>query len=187
MPFTRRQLLAGSLGLTAWSEIAAAQQHAHTAVQAAIPPKLQSFDAESAAEIDAIVAQILPSGDGPGAREAGVIYFIDRALATFDADKKEAYQKGMAEFQEMRRKLFPASSSVVALSNDQQIELIRALEKSEFFEVLRTHTMLGFLGNPSYGGNRNQVGWRHIGFENRMAFEAPFGYYDAEARKGTLE
>ena len=28
-------------------------------------------------------AQIVPSDDTPGAREAGVIYFIDRALATF--------------------------------------------------------------------------------------------------------
>ncbi len=38
--------------------------------------------------------------------------------------------------------------------------------------------MYGFLGNPSYGGNRDHVGWKLIGFEDRMAFQPPFGYYD---------
>ncbi len=44
--------------------------------------------------------------------------------------------------------------------------------------------LLGFLGDPSYGGNRDHVGWRHIGFDDRMAFTPPFGFYDAETGKG---
>ena len=35
-----------------------------------------------AAEIEAIAARIIPSDATPGAREAGVVYFIDRALST---------------------------------------------------------------------------------------------------------
>jgi gluconate 2-dehydrogenase gamma chain len=183
VPITRRDLLAGSLGLTAWADIAAAQQHAQAAVQSSTPVKFEALDALSAKEIEALTAQIVPSDDSPGAREAGVVYFIDRALATFESDKKEIYRKGMADFQGLRRRLFPASTSIAALSAKDQMTLLHAMEKSEFFEVLRTHTMYGYLGHPSYGGNRGEAGWRLIGFENSMAFEPPFGYYDAEESK----
>src|SRR5271166_2073860 len=94
---TRRLWLSQCVGMAALAEIAAAQQHAHEAVQSSTPPPFQTLDAASAAEIDAITSQILPSTDGPGAREAGVIYFIDRALSTFDAHLREAYRTGMAE------------------------------------------------------------------------------------------
>ncbi len=141
------------------AEVAAAQQHAHEAVQSASPPSFQTLDPVTAAEIDAIVAQIVPSTDGPGAHEAGVIYFIDRALSTFDADLHEAYRAGMAQVQQKRKEMFPGSASIAALSSEQQIQLIHAIEHTEFFELLRTHTINGFLGNPSYGGNRDHIGW----------------------------
>jgi gluconate 2-dehydrogenase gamma chain len=160
------------------ADIAAAQQHAHEAVQSSAPPAFQTLDPATAAEIDAITAQIIPSSDGPGAHEAGIIYFIDRALSTFDADLREAYRTGVAEVQQKRREMFPGSSSIAALTSDQQIQLIHAIETTDFFELLRTHTMYGFLGNPSYGGNRDRIGWKLIGFEDRMAFQPPFGYYD---------
>lgn len=187
MDLTRRHYLLGSAGLAAWAEIAEAQQHAHESVALPTAPRLETLDPATAADVAAIANQIIPSNDGPGAREAGVIYFIDRALSTFDSDKREVYQKGMQAVREQRAKMFPNSTSIAALAPEQQIELIHAIETSEFFELLRTHTVLGFLGPPSYGGNRNQVGWKHIGFEDRMAFEPPFGYYDAEYRKAEKE
>jgi gluconate 2-dehydrogenase gamma chain len=173
MRINRREWLLGSLGAAFWAEVAGAQQNG----------KLTVLDAATAREVDAITAQILPSDDGPGAREAGVLYFIDRALSTFDSDKREDYRKGMPAFQQAREKLFARSTSIAALSGPDQIALLRSLETSPFFELLRTHTMLGFLGNPSYGGNRNGVGWAHIGFEHRMAWSPPFGYYDGEGGK----
>jgi gluconate 2-dehydrogenase gamma chain len=48
------------------------------------------FDPATAAEIEAIAAQIIPDDDTPGARQAGVIQFIDRALAGYDQDKQDA-------------------------------------------------------------------------------------------------
>ncbi len=132
-----------------------------------------------AAGIEAIAAQIIPSTGGPGARETGVIYFIDRALATFAADEYEAYRAGMEQLQRKRTELFPGSASIASLTSEQQIALVRTIETSDFFELLRIHTVLGYLGNPSYGGNRGKAGWRQIGFEDRMAWEPPFGYYDA--------
>jgi gluconate 2-dehydrogenase gamma chain len=179
MQTTRRLWLSQCVGIAALAEVAAAQQHAHEAVQSSTPPTFQTLDPATAAELDAITSQIVPSADGPGAHEAGVIYFIDRALSTFDKELREAYRTGMAEVQRKRQALFPGSTSIAALTSDQQIQLIKAIETTEFFELLRTHTMYGFLGNPSYGGNRDRVGWKLIGFEDRMVFQQPFGYYDA--------
>ncbi len=165
--------------MPAWADILAAQQHAHAAAGSP-DARFETLNAEAAAEIEALAAQIIPSTGGPGAREAGVIYFIDRALATFAQEDREGYRTGMAEVQQKRKELFPQSSSIASLAAEQQMALMRAIEASSFFELLRTHTVLGFLGDPSYGGNRGKAGWRQIGFEDRMAYTPPFGYYDAE-------
>ena len=162
--------------------VAAAQEHAHGIVQGTAEPRLEFFDEAAAADVAAIASQILPSGDGPGAKEAGVIFFIDRALSTFDKDKQDVYRQGLPEFGEVRKKMFPGSAGIATLSNGEQLAFVRAIENTGFFEVLRVHTLLGFLGSPAYGGNRGKAGWKYIGFEDRMTWEPPFGYYDAELK-----
>ena len=47
-----------------------------------------------------------------------------------------------------------------------------------FFEVVRVHTIIGFLADPNWGGNRASAGWNTIGFEDSHVFEPPFSYYD---------
>ncbi len=155
---SRRSLLGATL-LTALSPEAvdAMQEHAHAA---AVPGerKLQFFDAMAAAEVERLAAEIIPSDEsGPGAKEAGVVYFIDRALATFDADKRALYSDGLA-----------------AARGKSAAEI----EHTEFFEALRRHTIMGFLADPAWGGNRGKVGWKLVDFEDRGAFQPPFGYYD---------
>jgi gluconate 2-dehydrogenase gamma chain len=162
--------------------VLAAQQHAGAAVKAVADGRAVTFEylaPDAARTLAALAAEIIPSDDGPGATEAGAVYFIDRALATFDQEKREPYQQGLCQIDALRSKLFAASPSVEALSREQRRELIRALESSEFFDLLRTHVVLGFLANPEYGGNREQAGWTYIGFDDQMSFEPPFGYYDA--------
>jgi gluconate 2-dehydrogenase gamma chain len=182
MNLTRRDWVFGTLGSAAWAAIAAAQAHARQMVDEPGAAKFEFFDVAEAADVAAVAERILPSDDGPGAKEAGVVFFVDRALTAFDIDNQNAYRAGLRELNAHRKKLFPDSQSVTTLSKEQQIELVRAIEKSEFFEVIRIHTLLGFVGNPSYGGNRGQVGWKYIGFEDRMTWKPPFGYYDAEAK-----
>ena len=168
---TRRDWIFGSVGSVTFAAIAAAREHAHRAVKTTHPSPFEFFTAIEAADVAALAAQILPSDDGPGADEAGVIYFIDRALTTFDADQRGVYRSGMTEIQ-----------GIAARPKGDQLQWVRSIEKSEFFEVVRTHTLLGYLGSPNYGGNRNQVGWKYIQFDDRMAWEPPFGYYDAETK-----
>jgi len=158
--------------------VLAAQQHAHEVMRNAQPAALSVFSSEEAGEIEALACQIIPSDGTPGAREAGIIYFIDRALGTFDADKRALYTEGMKRAQAARLELFPSSQSIAALHPAEQIRLLHAIEETDFFELLRTHTIMGFFGDPSYGGNRGLAGWKLIGFDNRHQFEPPFGYYD---------
>jgi gluconate 2-dehydrogenase gamma chain len=185
MDFSRRDWLVATFGLAAFPEILEAQKHAHGAVNSgSTTAALEYLDASTAKEIEAMVERILPSDDTPGAKEAGVIYFIDRALTTFDKDKQDAYREGLTGVQAKRKELFPESASIAALGEPQQIELLKAVEHSDFFQLLRFHTLAGFLGDPSYGGNRDQVGWKLIGFEHAMMYQPPFGYYDRAVKEG---
>jgi gluconate 2-dehydrogenase gamma chain len=172
---TRREAIAAFAA--AWPAVLAAQDHARHMATAA-DGRLEHFDAKTAAEVEAIAAQIIPSTDTPGAREAGIIYFIDRALMTFDKRLQDSYRFGLAEVQETRKGLFPGSTSIASLGAEQQIKLLKTIETSVFFKLVRTHTIMGFFCDPSRGGNRDEAGWKLIGFEDKFQFEPPFGYYD---------
>ncbi len=167
MTITRREWV---LAAACWAEVLRAQTE-----------KFAWFDPASAAEVNAIACQIIPDDDTPGADRAGVIWFIDRALAGHDEDKRELYRSGLKEMQAKRAELFAGSASIAGLSKQQQIQLFRAMENTEFFQQVRTHTILGFFGHPMYGGNRGEVGWKLLGIEHSMHYEPPFGFYDAEA------
>ena len=187
---SRRQFLLGSVsGLSSawfalrWPVILAAQEHANRATQSGDPVQFQFLSAEQAIEVEAMAAQIIPADDTPGAREARAVYFIDRALTTFDREKHVLYSQGLKDLQVKTQKLFANKNEFSELTSEQQIQLLTAIEKTEFFELVRLHTIMGFLAKPEYGGNYNQAGWKLIGFEDQMTFEPPFGYYDSEYNK----
>jgi gluconate 2-dehydrogenase gamma chain len=187
---TRRQFLIGSLtGAssvwlgTHWPAILAAHEHAQQAAESGLAAKFEFFSPEQAAEIEAMAAQIIPTDDTPGAREARVIYFIDRALTTFDRDKHAQYVQGLEDLAIRTRELFPNAGRFSDLSATQQIQVLTAIEKSEFFSIVRLHTIMGFLANPEYGGNHDQIGWKLIGFTDEHSFQPPFGFYDQEPEK----
>ena len=177
---TRRSLLLSTLSAATLSDVATAQRHAQTAKTS--NAAFRYLTAADAHEIEALVAQIIPSDATPGAREAGCIHFIDRALETFDHEQRELYRDGLAAAQKKRVELFPQSRTLAGLEGSQAIELLKAIEQTEFFKLLRTHTIMGFLAAPEWGGNQGMVGWAHIGLEHKMAFQPPFGFYDGEAK-----
>src|SRR3546814_11729955 len=41
----------------------------------------------------------------------------------------------------------------------------------EFFPLVITHTRQGFYADPIYGGNKDQIGWKHIGFPGPDSLE----------------
>ena len=161
-----------------WPEILAAQEQAHRAAQSITPVEFVFFTPEQATEVEAIAAQIIPADDTAGAREAHVVYFIDRALATFDADKQPLYAKGLKQIESKVRKSFLKKQRFSDLTTAQQIKLLKGIERSEFFLLVRMHTIMGYFANPEYGGNYDQSGWKAIGFEDQFFFNPPFGFYD---------
>ena len=176
--------LAASLGASL-PELAAAQEHARHAAQSAAkaPPLLQALSAEEAAEIEAITAQIIPSDETPGAREAGCVYFMDRALATFASDRRPVFRDGLADLAKRTQGRFSPETKFSRLASAQQIEVLREIEHTPFFEAARFFTIAGFLADPSRGGNRGEAGWKAIGFQDAPSFEPPFGYYDRDIKE----
>jgi gluconate 2-dehydrogenase gamma chain len=175
---TRRSLLeaiAATIGATApfnWSEIAQALRQSRAA--------FSFLSKAEAADIEAVAAQIIPTDETPGAREAGVVYFIDRALATHLSQIADDYRAQLAAFQAACREQHPAARSFASLTPEQQIEYLKTVDHTPFFDTTRLLTVLGMFSAPSYGGNRNGVGWTLIGFEDRHVFRPPFGYYDRD-------
>jgi gluconate 2-dehydrogenase gamma chain len=180
---------------THWPAIVAAAEHAHQAAKSSAPPKFQFFTPEEAAEVDAIAARIIPSDETPGAREAGVVYFIDRALITFAVDDQKTYREGLTGLQAHVRELFPNVEKFSAATPEQQDQILHVLDdqtgptrrgsrssgaSSSFFQAVRVHTIQGFLIDPDSGGNRDSVGWKVIGRETEHMFQPPFGYYDKD-------
>jgi gluconate 2-dehydrogenase gamma chain len=197
----RNFLLQAGTGLSAawisanWPALLSAATHAHRAAQSAARPKFEFFTPEQAAEVEAISARIIPTNDTPGAREAGVVYFIDRSLATFAADDQKTYREGLPELQARVGEMFTGMAKFSGLTLEQQDEVLHSFDKNaaasqgpfrarpaaqNFFETLRQHTIAGFLVDPDYGGNHDGVGWKVIGREREHVFQAPFGYYDKD-------
>ena len=49
-----------------------------------------------------------------------------------------------------------------------------AADGTTFFEMLLTNTIEGFFADPMYGGNRDMVGWKLIGFPGARYDQRPF-------------
>jgi hypothetical protein len=163
-----------------WPAITAAAQHAEDASAAPAALSFEFFDAAEAADVEAISAQIVPSGATPGAREANAVHFIDRALATFFSGWSQGFRAGLAQFQSTFHASAPASASFAAAGSQAQIAHLTAVERTTFFETVRTLTLLGMFASPKYGGNYGGAGWRLMGFKDQHAFTPPFGHYDRD-------
>ena len=174
--------VSASLLLGRWPEIVEAATQAARA--GTLHQPLAILSPADAADLEAITGLILPSDDGPGAREAQVVRFIDRALETFDRDRLPVYQEGLRQVGADIARLRPGAPSFAALASEEQLALLRTIEEGDFFQQVRVHTLMGFLGNPEYGGNPGGLGWRYIGFQDRFVWSPPFGYYDGEAPDG---
>jgi gluconate 2-dehydrogenase subunit 3-like protein len=185
-----------------WPAVVAAAEHAHRAALFPENQKWEFFTAAEAKEVEALASCIIPSDDSPGAREAGVVYFIDRALVTFAADDQKTHRDGLPEIHKRLQELFPTVSLFSAATPEQQQATLESLDEvgsktpprrprmnfrassaaQPLFEVLRAHTLAGFLVDPDSGrkGNRGGVGWALISRESAHAFQPPYGFYDKD-------
>lgn len=191
---------------------------------------VQFFNPVEAETVEALTARILPgTPDDPGAREAGVVDYIDRALSGVNQgytrktytqgpylevsedqtavesstrrdlyqtvgvgddlasrygyqsvlDPQQLYLRGLeslaayteAEYGEPFASLSEAEQdAVIEALEANEIEGFEAPTGDEFFMMLRNHTIEGMFSDPLYGGNRDTVGWRLIGYPGVRGF-----------------
>jgi len=141
------------------------------------------FNDDNAATVAAFAERLMPGAPGkPGAREAGVLNYIDLALAGAYADQQDFYRRGLAQLDAYCRKTH--NQPFAKLTPAQQDEVIGALEQGKaseftyptgqaFFNTLRTHTMEGMFADPIYGGNKDFAGWRLVGFPGTQLYYTP--------------
>jgi gluconate 2-dehydrogenase gamma chain len=180
MLYSRRAMIEGVLGVLGVVALAdLAMTHA-TAAEARGSATPRFFSDSESRTIDALLAQIIPADETPGAREMGVERFIDYALAGFLSPLAPTFRMRLADFEANCRAAHPGRIEFAALAIDQQIEWLRQVEHTPFFESLQQLAVLGALTMPQYGGNRNGLGWQLIGFKDLHAFTSPYGYYDRD-------
>jgi hypothetical protein len=164
---------------TNYTGILATHEYVLEAAQSGQPVKFAFLTPAQGAEVEAMTAQIIPTDSTPGAREARVVQFIDRALVTFEKGRQPTYRQGLEDLQAKTKELFPSASMFSTLTSDQQIQVLKAIEETPFFNLVRTHTITGFFASPVHGGNYNKIGWKLVSYDDSLNFKPPFGYYDA--------
>ena len=134
-----------------------------------------------ARELSAIAARILPTTDTPGATEAGAVYFFDKAFGTFLADSTDTNRAQIADFQSGVAAGYPGAALFSDLDEADQDEYLKSVEETPFFQHARFLTIAGVFGMSTWGGNRDDIGWKMIGMDGPPhAWAPPFGHYDAE-------
>jgi gluconate 2-dehydrogenase gamma chain len=135
--------------------------------------------------VAAACERIFPSDDsGPGATEAGVVIFIDRQLAGPYGRDRYRYTKGpwvqsvpehgyqgKENPQEIYRKGIQDLGDFASLPADEQDKKLKTIERTRFFQLLRTHTIEGMFSDPMHGGNAGLIGWQLVGYPGpRMSY-----------------
>jgi hypothetical protein len=190
--FSRRRFLAGSGSMAALvgspllraglPGLVALSASACTARDKAA--RFEVLTVPEARELEAIAARILPTTDTPGAREAGVIWFMDLSFGSIMKDGLDAARSGLEAFQAGIPGAFPGATLFSDLDQDDQDRYLKTQEETGFFGFVRFLTLAGFFGMSSYGGNRDHVGWKLLGLNGQHAWQPPFGHYDAEYQEG---
>jgi hypothetical protein len=178
---SRREFLgqSGSLAAGGWLSLtlpliaASAQIACSRRDEGADFAHLESMDA---IDIAAIAEQIMPSDDTPGASDTGVIWFIDTALGGFEEKSFQLVKNGLDQLNNS----LTNGKRFADLSWQQQTDVLKIHDSSPLFKKLRFLTVAGMFSMPSRGGNKDKLGWALIGFEDRHAWQSPFGHYDAE-------
>jgi gluconate 2-dehydrogenase gamma chain len=137
---------------------------------------------------------IPPDAETPGGKDAGCAVFIDRQLdgpyGSFEGHytegpfhkgtpeqgpqspvtPKEHYRKSLAALDQHCRETLGAP--FVQLPDERKDQVIKGLEDGSikldgagsFWKLLLNDTQQGFLADPIYGGNKDMVAWKMIGF-----------------------
>jgi gluconate 2-dehydrogenase gamma chain len=163
------------------------------------PDAYMFFTEREASTVSAMAERIIPADStGPGATDADVIVYIDRALAGYGRNLQRLYRRGVIAINRLAGEN-SAGKTFFELPIAKQNELLTRLADwlfsttradigvrpegwtllAEFFGAVRLHTIEGMFCDPMYGGNRDCLGWKLIGFPG-----AQWGYSAEQMKLG---
>ena len=145
-------------------------------------------DAEWAVMV-AAVDRILPKDQDPGAVDANVPEYIDRILQSKELQRMRVdFVGGLNALDRRAARGFGNDAGTIGfaqLTEAQKDQLLAEFKDyegdkgdSKWYEILLVLTMEGFLGDPSYGGNKDYAGWKLVGYNliPTPAAPPPAGY-----------
>ena len=138
----------------------------------------KTFTNEEFEVVSAAVDRVLPRDEDPGALEANVPEYIDRALQLPQLSKmRDEFTSGAAALNRRSQRMFQkAFYEATAAQRDELLRIFRdspeGTGEAHWYELLIVLTLEGFLGDPSYGGNKDRAGWKLVGF-NIVGGQAP--------------
>lgn len=95
----------------------------------------------------------------------------------------DRYRAGLAAVDRFANEKF--GKNYVDLTEDQQDEILDTMEKGkapdyfkdptgkQFFKMLQDDTIEGMFSDPAYGGNKDMIGWRQIGYPGAQRAYTP--------------
>jgi gluconate 2-dehydrogenase gamma chain len=147
--------------------------------------KLIVLTPDEAEILEMIAERIFPKTNTPGAAEIGAVNYIDLALGGDYAPLLPLYRVGIRAVNRHARTKF--GRAFHSLSEELKDAVLMEFESgaiaefknaAEFFETVRCHVLEGVFCEPQYGGNKDMMGWRIVGFPGQQ-----FGYDDAYINK----
>jgi gluconate 2-dehydrogenase alpha chain len=137
------------------------------------PEPLLALSAAEASTAAAVFQRMFPVDEqDPGAREIGVVTYLDRALAGAYREYTSIYRTGLALLDSVSQDRYGVVfANATESAQDQLISDLerRAIpgwvvpDQESFFELMRSHLQEGLFSDPAYGGNRDKLGWRFLG------------------------
>lgn len=146
----------------------------------AITTKHRTFTNEEYESMAAACERILPRDQDPGALDANVPEYVDRMLQSPElSNLRDQFVQGLNALDRRAGRAHGGKrfSQLAPADQDALLQDFKGSRptsgEARFYELLVVLTLEGFLGDPSYGGNKDRVGWALVGFGTS---EPPDGY-----------
>jgi gluconate 2-dehydrogenase gamma chain len=136
-------------------------------------------------------AKLYEGDTPPGPNDAKTVYIkkseIDRYGFQGSMPPQETYRKALPMVDKASQNKF--GQKFLDLSSDQQDQLLEDMENgkttgfseppdSVFFSVIHDDAIEGMFADPVYGGNRDMVGWKLIGYPGAQRAYTPVDLHD---------
>ena len=138
--------------------------------------KWRYLNEEEISLLDSIVEQIIPTDDFPGGKWANVSNFIDKQLISYYSKHQLIYREGLAAIEKTVIQIKGKKFEEIPFA--EQTAILEKMEKgefpgdywkyhspSDFFDLLRQHSLQGFYGSPVHGGNRAYISYHMLGLD----------------------